>query len=178
MPTFSISPTSLVRLRNRLHSEGGQSASVLTEAGAATGTALTQHWANWIRARTSLEDPGRLDRRWFAVLLEEFFRGLGWGSIRIADQRDTAMVLESSDWAEAVDDSEGQPACHFTSGALAEFLTGLADAPIAVLEVECRSAGDPGCIFLAGSAELVGAAADLLDAGGSWREALLAAHSG
>lgn len=178
MPTFSISPASLATLRSRLHAEGLHPASILTEAGTATGNDLHRHWIEWIRARTALVDPGRLDSRWFAPLLEEFFRGLGWGTIRTAEQGDTALVLESNDWAEADDGDEGQPACHFTAGALAEFLGELANAPIAVLEVECRSAGDPGCTFLIGSPELVGAAEDLLDAGGSWRGVLPSSHSG
>jgi hypothetical protein len=38
----------------------------------------------------------------------------------------------------------------------ADFFGRIADHPVAVLEVECRSAGDARCRFLIGSADVMG----------------------
>jgi predicted hydrocarbon binding protein len=46
-----------------------------------------------------------------------------------------------------------RPSCFFSTGMLANILGNAAGAPIAVLEVECRSQGDARCRFLFGSNE-------------------------
>ena len=43
------------------------------------------------------------------------------------------------------------PSCHLTTGMFADLFGRVAGAPVAVLEVECRSTGAPRCRFLVGS---------------------------
>jgi len=64
--------------------------------------------------------------------------------------------VDTDDWGEA-DPAEGlgQPGCHFTTGMFADFFGRLSDVPLAVLEVECRSAGAERCRFLLGNSEVM-----------------------
>ena len=47
------------------------------------------------------------------------------------------------------------PSCHVGTGLLAGFFGRVADAPLSVLEVECRSAGANRCRFLIGSVDVL-----------------------
>lgn len=170
MSLFQISPESLRQLRRGLPGHDG--ANLLHQAGFATGQALAAEWRARIRERTALEDPALLDQRWFGPLLSELCEQLGWGSVEVESPGDQALLISSTQWAESDPDGADIPSCHFTAGALASFLTSQAGAPLAVLEVECRSCGAASCRFLAGSPELVSLAWDLLAAGGDWRDAL------
>lgn len=175
MPDFLIAPTSLHRLRHRLAAAGtGAAATILQDAGFATGEALANAWRNRIAERTGLDDAGRLDARWFGPLLDEFCVALGWGSISLTPVGERAILLEAGDWAEAEPDTTESTTCHFTCGCFAAFLTAQAGGVIAVLEVECRSRHDSACRFLAGSPETLATVSDLLAAGRPWREAFTA----
>lgn len=172
MPALAIAPASLHRLRHRLDAAGGPvAAEILQAAGFATGEALANRWRNYVAEHTGLNDAGQLDVRWFGPMLDELCVALGWGSISVNELGDAAILLESGAWAEAEPNATRHPACHFTAGTLAAFLTDQAGAPIAVLEVECRSAGHDACRFVASAPAVLAAAYDLLAAGGSWREA-------
>jgi hypothetical protein len=144
---------------------------VLQDAGFATGEALFDRWRNRVAERTGLDDATGLDARWFGPFLDELCVDLGWGSITVTALGEQALLLEAGDWAESEPGTSEHPACHFSCGCFAAFLTAQAGAPLAVLEVECRSRNDDACRFLAGSAETLAAVYDLLAAGGSWREA-------
>jgi hypothetical protein len=173
MDTFAIAPASLHRLSRELRAVGGTAAArILHEAGFASGDTMTAAWRNRVAEETGLDEAAALDTRWFGPMLDRLCVDLGWGSLSVSDLGGEAVLLESGDWAEAAADSATLPSCHFTAGALAAFLTGQAGAPIAVLEVECRSAGAEACRFLAGSSETLAVAWDLLAAGRDWREAL------
>jgi bacteriochlorophyll 4-vinyl reductase len=173
MPTFSIAPASIHRLRRRLQaSDPHASAVLLQEAGFATGEALYARWREQVHLRTTMEDPSWLDQEWFAPLFSELCHNLGWGKLEIETLGGYAIILSSSDWTEAEADTSSHPSCHFSCGCFAAFLTAQASAPLAVLEVECRSRGDDACRFLAGSTENLAAVYDLITAGGAWREAL------
>ncbi len=172
MPDFAIAPESLRRLRLRLDAVApGLAADVLQEAGFATGEALFDRWRNRVAERTGLDEAGRLDARWFPPLFDELCVSLGWGSIAVTPVGDRAVLLEAGDWAEAEPDTATHPGCHFTCGCFAAFLTAQAGAPLAVLEVECRSRGDAACRFLAGSSETLQAVYDLLAADRPWHDA-------
>jgi hypothetical protein len=54
----------------------------------------------------------------------------------------------------------------------ADFFGRIADHPLAVLEVECRSAGAPRCRFLIGNAEVMGHVYDEMGAGTSYETAV------
>lgn len=173
MASMLIAPTSLHRLRHRLTALApAESAAILQDAGFATGEALTAAWRNRVAERTGLDDPAGLDTRWFGPLVDELCVTLGYGSLTITPQGDAALLLESGDWAEAEPGHGGAPGCHFTCGCLAAFLTGLAGAPLGVLEVECRTAGDDACRFLAAGEAMLALVLDLQAAGGDWRDAL------
>ena len=65
-------------------------------------------------------------------------------------------MLSSHDWAEATPDGdEDQPSCAFSSGMLSALLSRTAGAPVAVLQVGCRSRGDDTCSFAFGSESAV-----------------------
>ena len=172
MPDFAIAPDSLHRLRRRLQAAGpGIAADILQDVGFATGEALYDQWLARVAERTGLDDAGRLDSRWFGTLLDELCVSRGWGSISVTQVGDRALLLEASDWAEAEPGAIQHPGCHFSCGCFAAFLTAQAGAPLAVLEVECRSRGDRACKFLGGSAESLSVVYDLLAAGRPWIEA-------
>ena len=172
MPDFAISSDSLRALRRRLDAAGpGVAAEILHQAGLATGVALFDRWRNRVAERTGLDDAGRLDVRWFGPLLDELCLRLGWGSLTVTAIGERALLLEAGDWAEAEPGASALPGCHFSCGCFAAFLTAQAGAPLAVLEVECRSRNDGACRFLAGSAETLAAVYDLLAAERSWSEA-------
>ena len=65
-------------------------------------------------------------------------------------------TIDSSDWAEAdAASAMPYPSCYYSMGLLSDFFGRTADAPLAVLEVECRSSGQPRCRFLVGSADVM-----------------------
>ncbi|HRP09018.1 MAG TPA: hypothetical protein PLL69_11085, partial [Gemmatimonadales bacterium] len=68
--------------------------------------------------RASLDDPARLDQRWFAPLLSELCAQMGWGTLEVESIADEALLLTSAEWSESEPGSASQPACHFTAGAL------------------------------------------------------------
>src|ERR1019366_8596704 len=172
MISFAIAPASLHRLRRRLLAAGpGVAASMLQDAGFATGEALSAAWRARVLERTGVHDADQLDANWFGPLLGELCDSLGWGTITSTAVTDRALLMSSSDWAEAELASTEHPGCYFTCGCFAAFLTAQSDAPLAVLEVECRSSGGSQCRFLAGSAEMLAGVYDLVAAGRDWREA-------
>jgi hypothetical protein len=174
MITFSIAPASLHRLRRRLLAAGpGVAATILQDAGLATGESLSAAWRARVAERTGVDDAGQLDAAWFGPLLGELCSGLGWGRLVTAPIGNRALLLTSGDWAEAEPATAEYPGCYFSCGCLAAFLTAQAGAPLAVLEVECRSSGSSDCCFLAGSAETLAAVYDLVAAGRNWRDAFL-----
>ncbi len=173
MSSMRIAPSSLHRLRRRLAPLGpAEGAAILQEAGFATGEALATAWRNRVAERTGLEDPALLDTRWFGPLLDELCVTLGYGSLAVTSLGDSVMLLESGDWAEAEPGQAGSPGCHFSCGCLAAFLTEQAGAPLGVLEVECRTAGDAACRFLAAGEATLAQVIDLQVAGGDWRDAM------
>jgi len=175
MPSLAISPTSLLRLRQSLSSvEPTAAAAILNEVGSATGEALSERWNAYLATRAQLSDASRLDQRWFGPLLDELLSTLGWGSVRVTELAGEAVRIESRDWAEAAPGTAESPACHFSSGALAAFLSSQAGVQLAVMEVECRSAGDSRCCFMATSTDLAALANEIVMAGGTWSDALRA----
>ena len=82
-------------------------------------------------------------------------------------------TLDSSDWGEC-DPNLGaqQPSCHLTTGMFADLFGRLAGAPVAVLEVECRSAGHQRCRFLVGSPDVMDAVYDEMGRGADYDAAV------
>jgi predicted hydrocarbon binding protein len=152
----AVSRTALSALRAALLRDAGPAAaSYFQEAGYAGGAAVFEAFRAWLRERGH-ETPDALGVDEFAARASEFFHDLGWGSLRLGALRDTVATLDSTDWSEAeVAGGLDQPACHLSTGMFADFFGRIADAPLAVMEVECRSAGDARCRFLLGSAEVM-----------------------
>jgi hypothetical protein len=103
----------------------------------------------------------------------DFFRQTGWGSLELGAIDDTVATLDSSDWGEA-DPTAGAelPSCHVSAGLFADFFGRVADAPLAVMEVECRSRGDGRCRFLLGSTDVMQRIYEGMAAGEVYKDAV------
>jgi predicted hydrocarbon binding protein len=152
----AVSRAALSSLRASLLRDAGPAAAgYLQEAGYAGGAAIFDAFRTWLQER-GYGSPDSLGVDEFAVRASEYFQDLGWGSIRLGALRDAVATLDSNDWGE-VEPAGGldQPGCHLSTGMFADFFGRIADTPLAVMEVECRSAGDSRCRFLLGSAEVM-----------------------
>ena len=153
---LALTRSSLAALRAALIRDAGPAAaSYLQEAGYAGGESLFDSFRAWLATRTEAQAE-ELAVEEFEQYATEYFRIAGWGSLRVGSLNDAVATLDSDDWGEA-DPSSGldYPACHFTTGMFADFFGRLADTPLAVLEVECRSMGAPRCRFLVGNAAVM-----------------------
>jgi predicted hydrocarbon binding protein len=177
---LTLSPRVLQQLRASLERDTGfQAASYLQEAGFAGGEGLYAAFAAWLGAAYGLDRPADLDARYLGEALSAFLTELGWGSVSVAPLGDSALAIDSGDWAEATGEAKGDyPACHLTCGLLADFLGRISEGLVAVMEVECRSRGDARCRFLAGSPETLGTLYDRMAQGMSYDAALGAAGAG
>lgn len=129
---------------------GGDAAASLQQAGYAGGDAVHAAFAHWLAAQGK-PSPEALGVEAFAAQASHFFSELGWGSLQFTAGSPIATI-ESPDWSEA-DGAGGLPGCHLGTGLLAAFFGRVAEQPLAVMEVECRSTGGSRCRFLLGSAE-------------------------
>ena len=150
---------------------GGAFATFLQEAGYAGGDAVFASFRAWLAAR-GVAPVESLDIEASQAQATEYFRAMGWGSIAITPLHDVVAIIDSGDWAEA--DPTAQlpyPSCHYTTGLFADFFGRTAEAPLAVLEVECQSSGSHRCRFLVGSAEVMGHLYERMAAGATYDEA-------
>jgi predicted hydrocarbon binding protein len=183
---MSIQPTSSSRpglrlgrrvihqLRAALERDTGlQAASYLQEAGFAGGEELYGEFAGWLRATQGVDGPADLDAGFLSAALSEFFAELGWGALSAQALGPAVLALDSTEWAEAVDEGRGEfPSCHLTCGLLADFFGRLSGRLVAVMEVECRSRGDARCRFLAGAPETLSMLYERMAQGSSYAGAL------
>ena len=149
---LALTRASLGTLRTALLRDGGPDAAIyLQEAGYAGGDAMWQAFKRWLSERSDIAAED-LDVPTFEARVSEFFRDAGWGHITIGALGEAVATLDSPDWGEA-DPASGvdHPSCHLTTGMFADLFGRIAGAPVAVLEVECRSAGAARCRFLVGS---------------------------
>ena len=156
MADISLQPSSLVALSpaalHRLRDTAG--AQVLQEAGYAAGESVYRSFARWLPGVAGVDDPGDLAASRLAEVLSRFFSSLGWGGVVVNQLSDAVVAVDSADWAEAQAGAGLQyPSCAFTSGLLADFMSRIGDAPLAVMEVECRSRGESRCRWLVGAPE-------------------------
>lgn len=122
------------------------------DAGYYAGQALFDAFSAWLAERGETTVDSLEDTR-FTLLVADFFSEFGWGQMQFTTVSDAVIAIDSDDWGEAEGPGGG---CHVSSGLFAGFFGRLAGAPIAVLEVECRSAGDSRCRFLLGSIDVLG----------------------
>lgn len=172
----TLTRASLLSLRAALLKSGdAQAAVALQEAGYAGGDALFSSFRRWLEQRTDIRAED-LDLGAFEQRLSEFFRETGWGTMSIGSLDDVVATLDSADWSESDRGAAmPYPACHISTGMFADLFGRLAGAPVAVLEVECRSAGQERCRFLVGSPEVMNLVYDEMGRGASYEEAVRAA---
>jgi predicted hydrocarbon binding protein len=154
---LAFTRASLSALRTALlRDRGPEAAMYLQEAGYAGGDALYTAFRTWLSQRTDIAAED-LDVDAFEHRASEFFREAGWGTIAVGTLGDDAVAtLDSDDWGEADPSVQlDQPSCHLTTGMFADLFGRLAGEPVAVLEVECRSAGAARCRFLVGNPDVM-----------------------
>ncbi len=154
MPDISLSASGLVavspKVFHALRDRVG--AQALQEAGYAAGEGTYAAFCTWLPQNVGVEQPGELAVPRLAEVLSQFFSSLGWGTVEVTPIGDAAVAFDSTDWAEAQTDGALQyPGCYFTAGLLADFMSRMGDAALAVMEVECRSRGDERCRWLVGA---------------------------
>ena len=172
---LTVTRASLLHLRAALLRSGDANAAVtLQEAGYAGGTALYESFKNWLAERSDIAIE-ELDVDAFQHRASEYFSETGWGTLLVGNLHDVVATLDSADWGEC-DTNLGaqQPSCHLTTGMFADLFGRLAGAPVAVLEVECRSAGHERCRFLVGSPDVMDAVYDSMGNGGDYLAAVQA----
>ena len=160
MVDIPLSPSSLVAVSpaalHRLRDTAGVQA--LQEAGYAAGEATYRSFTAWLPGVAGVDDPGELAAARLAEVLGRFFSTLGWGAVAVSSLSDAVLAVDSAEWAEAQPAVNlPYPSCAFTSGFLADFFTRLGDAPLAVMEVECRSRGEVRCRWLVGAPDSLNA---------------------
>lgn len=172
----ALSRDTLAALRGALMRDVGYAtAGYLQEAGYAGGAGQFEAFRAWLAPR-GVADVEALSFDAFQAHASAFFRECGWGSLTVGQLHDTVATLDSDDWGEATQHAGLEhPGCHLTSGLFADFFGRVAGAPLAVMEVECRSAGAPRCRFLLGSADVLQQVYDGMAAGAPYEDAVGAA---
>ena len=145
---------------------------VLQESGYAAGEGVYAALCSWLGTHTGTENPAELDATLFAGALSDFFQAAGWGRLTIAPIGSAALALDSSDWIEAEPGAAQIPMCFFSSGMLADVMGRVSGEQVAVMEVECRSKGDPICRFLSASPATLQEVYQKMAAGMGYGEAL------
>ncbi|MGH7509253.1 MAG: V4R domain-containing protein [Gemmatimonadales bacterium] len=162
------------QLRASLERDTGlNAAAYLQEAGFAGGEELYAAFAEWLAQTRKVEQPSELDIQLLSEALGDFFSDQGWGRLDVTPLGAAVIALDSAEWAEALDERQGEfPSCHLSCGLLADFLGRISRELVAVMEVECRSRGEARCRFLAGSPETLGILYDRMGQGAGYLEAL------
>ena len=168
----AITREALTALRAALiRDTGANAAAYLQEAGYAGGGALFAAFGQWLDQR-GLGTPESLSVDRFQREATEFFRQAGWGSLKVGALHDAVATLDSTDWGEATPEAPlDYPSCYLSAGMFADFFGRVASAPLAVMEVECRSNGAPRCRWLVGSADMMQHVYDGMAQGASYADA-------
>jgi predicted hydrocarbon binding protein len=176
-PGLRLGRRVIQQLRASLERDAGlQAATHLQEAGFAGGEELYDAFVRWLGAERNVESPGDLDVQFLGEVLSDFFAEQGWGKLTSMPLGEAVLALDSENWAEALDQPEGQyPSCHLSCGLLADFLGRVSQGQVAVMEVECRSRGDHKCRFLAGSPETLSVLYERMAQGSGYVEAIAGA---
>jgi len=157
---------SLLALRAAMRRDAGDAAATwLQEGGFAAGAPVFAAFERWTAAQ-GFDAPSALGLDQFRALAAQFFRESGWGDVTVASLHGLVAALDAPDWAESEPGTAfPYPSCHYSAGLLAEFFSHVADAPLAALEVECRSCGGAQCRFLIGSESVLTAIYDQMVTG-------------
>jgi hypothetical protein len=123
----------------------------LRDAGYSAGQALFTHFGAWLEGQGEVA-PGELADERFPALAEAYFHDIGWGRMRLEPLSEAVLALDVSEWGEALDASGG---CPVTTGLFAGFFGRLAEAPLAVLEVDAPAPATGRARFLLGSVDVL-----------------------
>ncbi|MGH7673354.1 MAG: V4R domain-containing protein [Gemmatimonadales bacterium] len=149
-----------------------QAVAVLQEAGFAAGEGTYRAFSAWLPGRTGVDRPEDLDADRLNEILSDFFADSGWGTLSMSPLGTGALVVDSTDWAEAEPGTAETPMCFFSAGLLADFLGRLSGETVAVMEVECRGRGDTRCRFLSATPEVLQQVYERMTQGIGYAEAL------
>lgn len=176
---LAVPVASLKALRAGLESEVGPdtAAHALRLAGNAAGEAMFRPFLHGAGVSPDVPDPqaaiSALPETRFWEMLTAYFASRGWGRLSFSSLHPGVGALDTGDWVEADPDSVAdRPSCSFTTGLLAGLLGRVTGQEVAVLEVTCRSQGEPRCRFLFGPADALSAVYGDLAAGTPLEEAL------
>jgi predicted hydrocarbon binding protein len=151
-----------------LRDAGTESARYLQESGYAASEALFAAFGAWSAERGE-RAPHESAVDDFQRQATQFFEECGWGRLAFGRAGEDLVTLDAPEWAEA-DAAVGadHPSCHLSTGLFAGLFEQVAGEPLAVLEVECRSAGSAGCRWLVGSQAVLGEVYERLARGESY----------
>jgi hypothetical protein len=137
-----------------------------------SGAGFHRALQEWL-STSGAEDPAALDADAFWDRLGEFFESAGWGRLEFERLHPGVAALSSERWAESeAAGSTEHPACHVTTGLLADLLGRASGAELAVLEVECRCRGDARCRFLVGGWDALERVYEGLSEGSSYADSI------
>lgn len=171
--TVTVGTRSLHQLRTALErSLGVQAAPLLQEAGFASGEAMSEGLAEWVREEYGVDRPQDLDAEYLGQALSGFFEAEGWGALTIDRLGPAVLTADAANWAESRPGSGQYPSCHLSAGLLADVFSRLAGSQFAAMEVECRSRGDSRCRFLLASPETLTLVYERMTHGMSYMQAL------
>lgn len=151
LPMIGMPPSALTAFHHALGTGRGaaEAAEMARRFGFAAGPAFHQAFQNTLDG----DEAGPADELApgeFWTRLSDFFSGSGWGQLQFSSTHPGVAMLRAERWAESEGRTSRHPACHITTGLLAALVTRIAGVELAVLEVECRSAGAERCSFLIG----------------------------
>lgn len=129
---------------------------------------LLESWLSEARGT----DPGSLPPEEFWTAFGAFWSEMGWGTVRHVQPHPGIAALDCEGWIESERGGGDHPACHLTTGLLSDLLSRIGGAEVAVLEVECRSAGAERCRFLFGGSSALGALYEEIRSGATPSDAL------
>lgn len=174
LPASALLALHRVAAQGRSAEEASQMARQL---GFETGEGFYLAFESWLAEQDPSLSVESLAAEEFWRRLGSFFSELGWGELEYERPHPAVLSLAGSRWMEAAPELEtAQPMCHFTTGVLADLLTRVAGSDLAVMEVECRSAGAERCRFLLGSPQALEQVFVEMRQGTSYPDALEALH--
>ncbi len=154
-------------LRLRVAGASGGGPDALREAGYAGAESLFHAFESWVNDRGG-DSVKEMPIDEFSARVAEFFERAGWGKVSFRSLHDAMAVMDIEGCWEAELHGQGETGCHLTTGTLAGFLGCLADYPVAVMEIECRSGENERCRFLAGTPEMLEHAYNRISQGQRW----------
>lgn len=173
-PTLRLPAPFLPALRRALAQgrSAVEAATLLRQVGYESGEAFHAALEEQLAAGRGGASPDTLPPEEFWSAFGRFWEEMGWGTVRHVQLHPGVGALDASDWVEAEGEAGGHPACHFTTGVLADVLSRVAGSEVAVMEVECRAAGDGRCRFLFGGVGALGEVYRGMTEGLSYSDAL------